>query len=92
MPIFPEPPLMPAPENIRVLIDFLQFCQEPDCEYIELVNISAQDIDIGGWTITTKEGWRGEIPKGTTIKARDYLVLAINKREGRIPFLIPGEE
>ena len=61
------------------MCDFIQLSQEPDCEYVELVNISSQDIDIGGWTLTTSGGWAGTIPDGTTISAKDYLVLVVDK-------------
>ena len=56
-------------------LGYIQFSQQPDCEYVELVNISDRDIDIGGWALTTSGGWVGTIPQDTIIKKKDYMVL-----------------
>ena len=55
-----------------------ELSQQPDGEYIELMNASFDPIDIGNWQI---EGLRnndliGVIPEGTVIGPFEYLVLA----------------
>jgi hypothetical protein len=62
-------------------VDYVQLSQQPDCEYVELVNISDRDIDISGWTLTTSGGYIGTIPPDTTIYAGDYLVLVVDKQD-----------
>ncbi|MBU1630640.1 MAG: helix-hairpin-helix domain-containing protein [Candidatus Omnitrophica bacterium] len=60
-------------------LDYIQLSQQPDCEYVELVNISDNDVDIGGWVLATSAGWTGTIPDDTIIEAREYMVLAVDK-------------
>ena len=64
-------------------LDYIQLSQQPDCEYVELVNISDKDIDISEWTLTTSGGWVGRIPNGTVIEKasseKNYLVLVVDK-------------
>lgn len=55
--------------------------QSPDTEYIELINITRNDVDLSGWKV---EGLREKdliatIPAGTIIRSFDYLVLAVDK-------------
>ncbi|MCK5594682.1 general secretion pathway protein GspK [bacterium] len=52
--------------------------QSPDCEYVELVNISENDINIGGWRLEFPNGQVGTIPN-VSIGAGAYAVLAIDK-------------
>ena len=75
-------------------LDYIQFSQQPDCEYVELVNISNRDIDISGWTLTTSGGFVGIIPGKpatvdnpvTIIPARGYMVLTVD-RDGNFKFM-----
>ncbi len=68
-----------ANEHNGAYLDYIQLSQQPDCEYVELLNISDNDVDIGGWVLATSAGWTGTIPDGTIIEAREYMVLAVDK-------------
>ncbi|MBN1587321.1 MAG: hypothetical protein JW937_07815 [Candidatus Omnitrophica bacterium] len=52
--------------------------QEPDIEYIELINLSSSEIDVGSWTVDGpgSAGWPATIPLGTVIPPKEHLVLA----------------
>lgn len=54
--------------------------QQPDAEYVELVNISSSAIDLSGWILETtgQEGVTAFVPQGTSIAAYDYLVLCVD--------------
>lgn len=87
------------PENI--VINFFDFSQEPDHEWIEVENISGQDIDISGWQVVV--GGNGtsdpalnaahvvlEVPSAVVLTANppnNRLLLAFN---GRDYFEYPG--
>ena len=63
---------------------------EPRCEWIELYNPTAQDIDISGWNITDYEGnW--SFPSNTTVSAGGY-ILVVNDAtyKGQFNALFPG--
>jgi len=53
--------------------------QSPDCEYVEIVNISPNPINIENWRLEFPNGQVGIIPSGTTISKGAYAVLAIDK-------------
>ncbi|MDD5005094.1 MAG: type II secretion system protein GspK [Candidatus Omnitrophica bacterium] len=55
--------------------------QQPDTEYVELVNISKNTVDLSGWSLETtgQEAAAAFIPQGTTIAPYDYLVLCVDK-------------
>ncbi len=55
--------------------------QQPDTEYLELVNISNDAIDLSGWMIETtgQEAVTAFIPQGTMIPPFSYLVLCVDK-------------
>jgi len=57
--------------------------QQPDAEYIELINLTPNDVSLDGWSIEASgtDGWPASIPLGTTIKASDYLILAVDKED-----------
>ena len=60
--------------------DSAVFSQSPDCEYVELVNISPNPIDISGWNLEFPNGQVGTVSQGTdSILAGDYAVLAVDK-------------
>jgi len=68
-------------ENFTVYFKGFQLVESPDAEYLELINITGNDIDVSGWTV---EGLREKdliatIPAGTSIESFDYLVLAVDK-------------
>lgn len=55
--------------------------QQPDAEYVELVNISAETVDLSGWILETtgQEAVAAFIPQGTAIAPFGYLVLCVDK-------------
>ncbi|MBN2120390.1 MAG: general secretion pathway protein GspK [Candidatus Omnitrophica bacterium] len=63
----------------------LVISQEPDTEFIEILNISPYSIDISDFTVEiTQEGggslgWPALIPQGTQIEAYQHLILSIDK-------------
>jgi len=63
-------------------LDYIQLSQQPDCEYVELLNISDKEVDISEWTLATSAGFTATIPEGTKIGKGDYLVLAVDKADG----------
>ncbi len=54
--------------------------QEPDTEFIEICNITEEDVDVGGWSvdIQDKEGFPLFIPQGTIIEAGSCRILAMD--------------
>ncbi|MCX5693247.1 MAG: type II secretion system protein GspK [Candidatus Omnitrophica bacterium] len=55
--------------------------QEPDGEYIELINLTPREVNLSGWTVEgpSKEGWPATIPLGTTIGPHEHLALCVDK-------------
>lgn len=53
---------------------------KPDAEYVELINLSGQDIDVSGWTIEGEatRGRQARMPAGSVIKAHGLLVAAVD--------------
>lgn len=75
-------------------INYFEFSQEPDHEWVEVVNIAEADsslplelqaIDLSGWELEVGTGGenpqRYEIPDGTTIAPGGMLLLAANKSD-----------
>jgi len=63
---------------------YVELIEQPDCEYVELINITPHAVDVSDWYI---EGLRdgdliATIPAGTTIESFDYIVLAVDKDDG----------
>ncbi|MBU0477815.1 hypothetical protein KKC91_04525 [bacterium] len=64
--------------------------QSPDCEYVELVNISENAVTMDGWHLEFPNGQVGTIPSGTSIAAMgdssggDTIVLAIDRDDSTI--------
>ena len=57
--------------------------QQPDAEYIELVNLTANEVSLGGWSVeaSATDGWPASIPLGSSIEPGEYLVLAVDKQD-----------
>jgi type II secretory pathway component PulK len=57
--------------------------QQPDAEYIELLNLTPNEVSLGGWGVATggSDGWPASIPLGTVIGPGEYLVLAVDKKD-----------
>jgi type II secretory pathway component PulK len=53
---------------------------QPDAEYVELINLSDEDVDVGGWTITGEltGGRAARLPDGAVIEAHGLLVAAVD--------------
>ncbi len=73
-------------ENTTTYFKYLELSQQPDTEYIELVNLTNKDVDLSGWQIKTKFFPPATIPKGTSIRRKDdkeenYLVLTVDKED-----------
>ncbi|MFH1904782.1 MAG: helix-hairpin-helix domain-containing protein [bacterium] len=64
--------------------------QSPDCEYVELVNISPNAVIMYGWHLEFPNGQVGTIPSGTRIAAmgdssgEDTIVLAIDMADSTV--------
>ncbi|MFC1667411.1 helix-hairpin-helix domain-containing protein [Candidatus Omnitrophota bacterium] len=63
----------------------IELSQEPDAEYIELVNLTAREVSLDGWSLNGpgKEGWPASIPFGTVIGPHDHLVLCVDKNDSQ---------
>ncbi|OIO34113.1 MAG: hypothetical protein AUJ70_01800 [Candidatus Omnitrophica bacterium CG1_02_40_15] len=59
----------------------IELSQEPDGEYIELINLTPKEVSLSGWAIEgpSKEGWPATIPLGTTIGPHEHMALSIDK-------------
>ncbi len=77
-------------DDIFVAINGLEFSQEPDHEWVELVNVSNDVVNIGGWELEVgvpdkpsvptdpfKSRWT--VPPGTEIAPGGMVLLAFNK-------------
>lgn len=67
----------------------IRILQEPDGEFMEIVNLSPKEIDLDNFSLevyTTQgeivSGWPGRIPKNTTIEPYQHLVLAVDSNDG----------
>ena len=67
--------------NKTCYFEGVELSQQPDCEYIELVNLSNNIIDLSSYTVETsgQEAVVGFIPHGTKINPYSYLVLTVDK-------------
>ena len=63
----------------------IQLSQEPDGEYIELVNLTPREVNLGGWSVEgpSKEAWPAAIPLGTVIGPDEHLVLCVDKNDSQ---------
>lgn len=59
---------------------------QPDAEYVELVNLSDTDIDLGGWTIEGEltGGRQARLPTGSVIKAHGLLAACVDLDDEQI--------
>ena len=86
------PGTLPAESIARILInEVLAHTDPPFQDAIELKNLSAESVDLGGWFLSdTMSEWdRFVIPEGTTIEPHGYHVFyeqALNFENNRIPF------
>lgn len=63
----------------------IELSQEPDGEYIELINLTPREVNLSGWTVEgpSKEGWPATIPLGTTIGPHEHLALCVDKDDSQ---------
>ena len=59
----------------------IDLSQSPDCEYVEIVNISPNPIDMSGWCLLFPEIGNGTVPYGKSIASGDTVILAIDKND-----------
>ncbi|NLN93262.1 MAG: lamin tail domain-containing protein [Candidatus Hydrogenedens sp.] len=87
----PDTLIQPLP----LAVNFFDFSQEPSHEYLELANVSDEEVDLSGWILevgipdppgVTHDPMmsdpyksRWRIPDGTKIAAQGYLLLGINQ-------------
>ncbi|MDO9464230.1 MAG: type II secretion system protein GspK [bacterium] len=63
----------------------IELSQSPDCEYVELVNISENAVTMNGWHLEFPNGQVGTIPSGTSIAASGgYCVLAVDMADSDV--------
>ncbi|MFA4990993.1 MAG: hypothetical protein WC569_00230 [Candidatus Omnitrophota bacterium] len=63
----------------------VELSQEPDGEYVELINLTPREVNLSGWSLEGpgKEGWPATIPLGTTIGPHEHLALAVDKDDSQ---------
>ena len=78
-------PLNPTP---TLAVNYFEFSQEPDHEWVEVRNISDQPVEISGWELTVGYDTlldpnfrRLTVPINSTIPANNSVLLAANKVE-----------
>ncbi|MBI2885252.1 MAG: general secretion pathway protein GspK [Candidatus Omnitrophica bacterium] len=58
---------------------------EPDAEYVELINLSEEEIDVSGWVIEGEatHGRQGRFPEGTVVPSRGLMVAAVDAEDAQ---------
>jgi len=72
-------------ETGPVYFKSIELSQEPDGEYIELINLTPREVSLSGWTVEgpSKEGWPATIPLGTVIGPHEHLALSVDKDDAQ---------
>ncbi|MDP2921051.1 MAG: type II secretion system protein GspK [Candidatus Omnitrophota bacterium] len=72
-------------ETGPVYFKSIELSQQPDGEYVELINLTPREVNLSGWTLDgpSKEGWPATIPLGTLIGPHEHLVLCVDKDDSR---------
>jgi hypothetical protein len=72
-------------ETGSVYFKSIELSQEPDGEYIELINLTPREVNLGGWTVEgpSKEGWPATIPLGTAIGPHEHIALCVDKDDAQ---------
>lgn len=73
-------------EGVTTYFKYIELSQSPDCEYVELVNLSKDDIDISGWSIQFPDDKNtvASIPLGTALlRAGGYIALCVDKGDSQ---------
>ena len=62
------------------LVQRIVLSQQPDAEYVEVVNLGRASVDLSGWQVQGpgSVGWPARVPLGTRIEPGGYLVLAVD--------------
>lgn len=63
----------------------IELSQQPDAEYIEIVNLTPREVNLGGWSVVgpSGEGWPASVPLGTAIGPHEHLVLCVDKDDSQ---------
>ena len=71
-------------ESDHCALASVELSQQPDAEYVELVNLSDRPISLDGWSLSGPgiTGWPAVIPLGTTLAPHRFLVLAADLHDG----------
>ncbi len=58
---------------------------EPDAEYVELINLSEEEIDLSGWVIEgdATQGRQGRFPTGTAVPPHGLVVAAVDAADAQ---------
>ncbi len=71
------------PDTRGFVVNFIEFSQEPDHEWIEVTNESDEAVDLSGWQVAVENHPLGlgpmTVPFGTTIAPGGMLLLGTNK-------------
>ena len=69
------------PQGTELAINYFEFSQEPDHEWVELYNTSDQEVDLSGWKLVVEgdNGTEMTVPDNTVISPKGYLLLGTNK-------------
>ena len=59
--------------------------QEPDMEWVEIVNVGTKPVNLDGWELEVVGGAIGTIPPNTTIQSGDTMILAVDKNDAVPP-------
>jgi type II secretory pathway component PulK len=69
----------------------IELSQEPDGEFVELINVSDAAVDVSGFALDARRdgagvlGWPAKIPAGTVIPPLGYAVLAVDADDASAP-------
>lgn len=77
------------PQGEELAINYFEFSQEPDHEWVELYNTSDQEVDLSGWKLVVEgdNGTEMTVPDNTVISPKGYLLLGTNKYDLVQPIL-----
>ncbi len=70
-------------DTVGFVVNFIEFSQEPDHEWVEVTNESDEAVDLSGWQLAVENHPLGlgpmTVPDGTTIAPKGMLLLGTNK-------------
>ncbi len=70
-------------DDVLFVVNYIEFSQEPDHEWVEVTNESDEAVDLSGWQLAVENHPLGlgpmTVPDGTTIAPKGMLLLGTNK-------------